>query len=52
LKILKINKKSKSKMAPTYCWTSSWSLGLCAKGLRRESPHKLPAKLLKSTPQR
>jgi len=27
LKILKINKKSKSKMAPTYCWTSSWSLG-------------------------
>ena len=36
-------------MAPTYCWTF-WSLGLFAKGLRRESPHKLPAKLLKSFP--
>jgi hypothetical protein len=51
LKISTIIKKSGSKMAPTYCWTF-WSLGLFAKGLRRESPHKLPAKLLKSTPRR
>ena len=49
LKISTIIKKSGSKMAPTYCWTF-WSLGLFAKGLRRESPHKLPAKLLKSIP--
>jgi hypothetical protein len=51
LKISRIIKKSGSKMAPTYCWTF-WSLGLFAKGLRHESPHKLPAKLLKSTPRR
>src|SRR5256884_3103873 len=51
LKISRIIKKSGSKMAPTYCWTF-WSLGLFAKGSRRESPHKLPAKLLKSTPER
>ena len=48
LKILRSTKKEWIQNGPTTCWTF-WSLGLHAQRHRRESPHKLPAKLLKNT---
>jgi len=50
LKILRIIKQEWIQNGSSYCWTF-WSLGLCAKGSRRESPHKLPIQIFKEHPQ-
>ena len=47
LKILKIIIEKSGSKRPNYCWTF-WSLRSLHLRHRRESPHKLPAKLLKS----
>src|SRR5207253_11358636 len=43
-------KKSRSKMAPTYCWTSS-SLGLFAKGFETRVPTQITCQTFKEHPR-